>query len=1021
MYIYTHIYLDVQFIVFPVFNLAFKGPQENRPDNRNRVAIQKPLVLDDTLLPNTYSDLIDVANTTSFTPIHYFECCHKGQHNLWHMFEFNKTQYSVLSKWIKEFKMKKSVMFFDPDPSMKCDSEEFYFVSILDGFIDEFVSYYDSECLHPNMDEQAPQDVGAENVHFLDETKGFESNISSNMDQIRETTYKNDSDLGDFLSRPVLIKHLEVPIGIDLDETLFVWQDFFKSPYTARRLMNFKLLSAKLHLKFVINGTPFHYGRVLCAYTPLAGEDDLTYLSGTEVDFVGLSQRPHVFLDPTDCKGGDIICPFMWYKNTIDVLHSEDFTYMGGLNIRTITPMKHSNGAVDPVTISVYAWAEDVTLSVPTQFIPEDMSPIPTAQITRSRPTRASKLYPNMDEYQLGPVSRPATTIASIANKLSTIPFIYPYAKATEIGAKAMGKMAALFGYSRPTIITTGIYKPSNKGSFATSNQDDDVQKLSLDVKQELSIDPTIFGGMNQDEMEIKYIASKESYLTNFPISNSAKSEDLIWNCMVDPQLYRITGSGNSAKIHMPALCFASFPFRKWRGSINFRFQVVCSKYHRGRIKVVYDPEGTFGDTNTDTSYNTAYTTVVDIRETTDFTIKAGWGQSKTYRNSTLLLSPENLLFDTSQLPYLSSYDDFSNGTISVYMVTELGVPDSTINNDISVNVFVSAGDDFEVAEPNAEKLAKLRLNSPSDILNAPDTYRKKCVVLEPNMFELQPNAMEDQDTAPQSNENDAPEQKSSVVDLAATTSLVDRANLIHFGESIRSFRQYLKRYSMHELVNISRESPEPNAKQIFHTIQRTALPHDVGFTDTSTTLDPTYYPVDGENYVFGYMTPLRYLTTAFVGWRGGVRWAIDNTGVSCGCDGARIVTTRSSPCAIKDSCEYVNKRSPDMDGINQAFDFFKEATLQEGGTITSPAVNPITSVEIPYYSDYRFAPARRKSDFSNASYEWMPSFKHKIYYAKENLENERIHARNYCTYVSAAEDFQVCGFIGAPPFHYEA
>jgi hypothetical protein len=44
------------------------------------------------------------------------------------------------------------------------------------------------------------------------------------------------------------------------------------------------------------------------------------------------------------------------------------------LNLRSINTLKNANGATDPINISVFAWASDVELSVPTAADPSTLS-----------------------------------------------------------------------------------------------------------------------------------------------------------------------------------------------------------------------------------------------------------------------------------------------------------------------------------------------------------------------------------------------------------------------------------------------------------------------------------------------------------------------------------------------------------------------------------------------------------------------------------------------------------------------
>ena len=91
-------------------------------------------------------------------------------------------------------------------------------------------------------------------------------------------------------------------------------------------------------------------------------------------DVVQASQRPHVYLDPTLSQGGELTLPYFWYKNYLSIPNSE-WSSMGQMIIHGMQPLKHANGADDNVTISVFAWAEEMCLSVPTSIAPGTLSP----------------------------------------------------------------------------------------------------------------------------------------------------------------------------------------------------------------------------------------------------------------------------------------------------------------------------------------------------------------------------------------------------------------------------------------------------------------------------------------------------------------------------------------------------------------------------------------------------------------------------------------------------------------------
>ena len=53
---------------------------------------------------------------------------------------------------------------------------------------------------------------------------------------------------------------------------------------------------------------------------------------------------------------------------------------------------------------------------------------------------------------------------------------------------------------------------------------------------------------------------------------------------------------------------------------MKFRFQVVCSTFHKGRLEIRFDPG--FVDGSTVNEYNINYIEIIDIAETQDLLLK---------------------------------------------------------------------------------------------------------------------------------------------------------------------------------------------------------------------------------------------------------------------------------------------------------------------------------------------------------------------------------------------------------------
>jgi len=513
-------------------------------------------------------------------------------------------------------------------------------------------------------------------ISFKDEQPGFTTMLDSLPDATSHITHKGDASLQAFFARPLKIQEYQWAIGASLYEEFNPWSDVFSNARVINRMANYKLLKAKICVKMLINGNGFYYGRAIASYTPLPTyEEFIPVRALIAQDLIRMTQRPHIYLDPSASQGGTLCMPSVWFANAMDVT-TNDIEAQGVVTLRMLNPLKHANGATAPIIISVFAWLEDVELSVPTSVNP--LSIVPQSS----------------DEYGDRPASSIASAISKAAGRMENIPSIGPYMRSTAMVAGVAADVAKHFGYSRPveTDPPKGM-KPQFCGVLANTNVPDTSNKLSMDVKQELTIDPRVVGLADKDELNIKHLAMKESFLTTFTWATENDPEDRLFNALVSPIQYQ-TALVADLEVHLTPMAFAAIPFKYWRGSLNYRFQFAASAYHKGRIRIVYEPTSIQSS-----EYNVVYSHIVDLSVEQDFTMRIGWG-SKWPFLETQILEP------TGTLPWnfateVISNPRFHNGNISVYVLNSLTTPNSVVDNNISVNVFVSASDDFEVAVPN--------------------------------------------------------------------------------------------------------------------------------------------------------------------------------------------------------------------------------------------------------------------------------------------------------------------------------
>lgn len=238
----------------------------------------------------------------------------------------------------------------------------------------------------------------------------------------------NDADLANFFSRPVKIREFAWVPGTPVFENWNPWTDYFTNTRVMNRISNYNLLRATLHVKFMVNGNAFQYGRILVSYNPVTEGDQVSRSRAFfAADAVEESQRPHIFLNPTVSLGGTLVLPFIWYNNALSIPQAE-WTQMGTISMRTLQTLESANGALSGTNISVFAWAEDVSLAIPTSANPAGLLP------------------QSGDEYTSGTISTPAAVVAGVARNLSMIPVLRPYALASEMLATTTVAIAKALG-----------------------------------------------------------------------------------------------------------------------------------------------------------------------------------------------------------------------------------------------------------------------------------------------------------------------------------------------------------------------------------------------------------------------------------------------------------------------------------------------------------------------------------------------------------------------------------------------
>jgi len=837
---------------------------------------------------------------------------------------------------------------------------------------------------------------------FADQDAGWLQTIEGTYDPTMDLAKNDDSTLGSFLKRPLRQSAQSWVVGQGLYYKFNPWQAFCENPYVRDKIKNYQLLRMKLHCKMVISGTKFHYGRAIVSYNPFTRGDEVTADRAFILqDNIQASQKPHFFLNPTKNTGGELCLPFFWDKNYLDI-PAADWTDMGDIVIRSFGNLLHANGGNDPVTVTIYLWAEDVVLTMPTNSDPPLVSQSGRRR-ARALNSRDQGNSIASDEYGTGIISKPAAAIARAAGQLSSLPVIGPYMTASQIAAGATANVAKIFGYSRPAVITdTQIMKPSPTGNLASTDAADAVIKLTLDSKAELTVDSRTVGLAGQDEMGITEYCMRESYLTSFAWEPDQATDSLLWNTRVLPmQLDNV-----SEEIHMTPLAHMATCFGNWQGSLKFRFQIVKSDFHKGRILARWDPNQFTSSVN----YNTNYSRVIDIAETDDFEIVVGWGQSSPWKECG---SPYATGSNFSAVSRLQTIEQQANGILELAVLNELVSP--SIDAPISINVFVSACDDFKLANPSNSKLSYFHLFPvPPGDKKGPEVQD---VGLGPGgegdpsngEYDVLPSQSSEPNVETgDSTESDKPTSSGEIISIASKSDPDDNTYMVYYGDPPTSIRELCKRYCFTRMWFPERAD---TATIRINGLRNKDLPYHTGWDpngiDTSTET--------GNQMTVGPTAFHSWFLPAYAGYRGGMRKKYFFTGnLKQSPQVGRLLYYSDGNGSSYDS-ELAANHSNDM---RQKYYSSRWNTSAGTGTAaTNMSINDTIEVELPFYWNRRFAASRQ------IGAQTLQCNSHRVVTTAATIpgeaQNEDSLGLFYQQHDAVAEDFSLFFYTGVPRYYF--
>jgi hypothetical protein len=351
----------------------------------------------------------------------------------------------------------------------------------------------------------------------------------------------------------------------------YPWALWANDPMVAARLKGRSYVRGTLCLRFDIAASPYQYGLLRMGFR--YGPDFITPTVDLTHSRTSVSQMLGVDLDASRPGSHVLKLPFIFPYDYLSVVSNQtslfsdtthaltDWRIMGKLFASALANLGHANSASSgTAVVRIYAWMENME-------------------------SRGATRYNVVA--QSGTVSGVAAQVSGQLARLSKVPVLGGAASSASHVARAVSELATAFGFSRVredgasrTVIAPG-------SSYALTDAPFYGATLALTSKRAIGDAGGQLGVGEEDDMALMRIFATPSFLKAISWATTDTAGTVLASWPVDPMLSFVSGG---TSVTPTSLAGATLAFRYWRGTIVFRFLVVCSGFHSGSVRISFDP-----------------------------------------------------------------------------------------------------------------------------------------------------------------------------------------------------------------------------------------------------------------------------------------------------------------------------------------------------------------------------------------------------------------------------------------------
>jgi hypothetical protein len=654
--------------------------------------------------------------------------------------------------------------------------------------------------------------------------------------------------LGKFLERKVLL-------GTSLwtEGSLFTvsrqdpFRQLISNPSNLTKLKGYRWFRADMEITVSISAAPTLFSALHVAYVPLDSATNAGNSYGFPMaitgsatghavgsDLIGLCQRSSCpysgWVYPQEGSSLTLTIPFIYPLDWYDLLMTP--TTFGTLMMESPMSLRSvGTASTNVASISVYARFFNVSLAGPT----------------------------NYDVAQ-------SSTLKGASKDLSRMGF-----GSASAWANLASHAARIVGLSNPPQIEPPTHTvPRAFPNLSCVDTADDSQIMTMGKHPVLASDPST---ESDDELNIAKLAAIPSFVALHSWTVSKPVGEAVGTFYVTPSTFMsISSTGANANVYQtiyPSVsCYVGTMFTHWRGTMCYRFKVLASQYHRGKLRFYYD-SGYFPNATPTEGY--CPSVILDLAESTEAVIRVPMNSSLPWLRTKLqfnggaagaLVSP---IGSDVTLPTETASRVAHNGSIRYEVSQQLTCPDRVGNVQIIVETWM---EDAQFANPTS----MVTTAGVSTTLIDPYQWQSGCIVVDDPITQP-PDTVVD---VPQSGVTNVGLGTELVVHDLTGSSSKGRGLEHAFGEDITSLRALIHRVGFYRTITppqtlVPASGPTSGVVDIIYCFPRIPRPLGQEFSSTAGTF--TSLASGGPAYNFVQTTNFTRVGAMFHGFKGSLRW----------------------------------------------------------------------------------------------------------------------------------------------------